>query len=612
MEQEEQITIENIIDELKSMNESSCFIIETKEETDKNEHIIKKEPSVRTQLSSKEKLFYKNVGDSMLSDVQNVIEEQIEAVSWMDKMKSAYEKTTNDISNVVDVGYGLFKNFFFPNGFSWIDIALTSILGLELVFLGFRKGIFRRVQQLKDSIKESYDWINNNIKLSPETKNRFGEIKGNLSEILEKMWEETKHLYEDIKLIFSNVYNALTSLTKEVFSETIDLGLYASDLISSLVLSVYGSIMSHFWNVVSEWGLSMMESIFGDSFKRHTTQKKEPSKKPKIEETRDKLSQGILEGNVKKARADMIRIRQQQEIEFAKHLTDTISPYYKTTGYEVIGEEDIVTTTTAVSTKGSNLYLVVAPEIILSSKPKENYGGIVPTISYNTKKEKSDFIAAINASYKTMKMLSFEEFKRLIPNENKTAENVKGMWDSYQQIMETRRLGMELYTNKIADDRNALLQHYLNYRQVKKFYTDTNVDIYYGDYNTGSAIEEDLSQLAKGNINLIEYLKETIKYFSDKNNWFNFQKTLSESLYENTSRFLSTPKPNISINDENDDIQVNNISAVNPSGVNELTNACRVVQLTEFQMEDALEKQENLLDDVYKKYDDFITAFSNF
>lgn len=92
---EQEQRIDDIIVELQSMNETSTELKEVA--SSEKPQIVKPKKEPKSQLTSKEKAFYKNVSQELLSETSTIIEQQIETIRLMDKMRQIFTGTMNTI-----------------------------------------------------------------------------------------------------------------------------------------------------------------------------------------------------------------------------------------------------------------------------------------------------------------------------------------------------------------------------------------------------------------------------------------------------------------------------------------------------------------------------------
>lgn len=239
-----------------------------------------------------------------------------------------------------------------------------------------------------------------------------------------------------------------------------------------------------------------------------------------------------------------------------------------------------------------------------------------------------DLVENLNKSLVKGQVLTFEEFQKQIPSivlekysrSDKKEAALKQMYEGYLKMAEANKARRNITgynaNEYIEDEANAVLNQYTVNTQVRQFITDSEVDIYQGNYNAGTVVDRELEALSQGKLSLKTYLEETILYFINPDNWLFIQDTMILSFKENFNKFMSDTSVGDSLVvkqflGEENTTKVNNIRAINPAGRNELSAACRTVEATEEKLEYELMRQKTLLWQLKETYQTFRYTFNS-
>lgn len=604
--------IDDIITELQSMNETTTDLKETI--SVKKPQVTKNKKQPKTYLTAKEKQFYKNVSTELLSETSTIIEQQIDTIRVMDKIKNVFTGTIDTVKSFASKALNKVTSFFhMPQGpMEWFNKILSFVLLIEGLFILFKTNIGEKIRKglstIKDTLWGSIQYLADNVSL-PDALTNAMKAKDGIWEKVQVVFDKVKEYYLKFKTHLSKFTSTISSIFSKIFGGALDItGLFFS-LGWKLFRMIELNIIGYFWDSVKYFGLSVLESVYGGYSEKDKGTPPRNSKSGKIPpaEINAQARKAMQRGNRKEA-VDIIQSSTEDVGQ-----TQILDAFDKITLHKLSPElrEEF----TSHSNGGTHFNVSSYQTFTKQYKYSEHRGDkFIIELSEN-----------LNKSLLKGQILTFDEFKKQLPNffyytSNKSVveEGIKEMYEGYKKMAEANKAKRNItgYSTdgKIEDEANAVLSQYTINSQVRQFITDSEVDIYQGNYNAGTVVDRELEALSQGKLSLKKYLEDTILYFINPDNWLFIQDAMILSLNENYTKFISETTLGDSMSTksflgEDKNTKVNNIRAVSPSGRNELAAACRTVESTEEKLEYELIRQKFLLDNLKQYYKQFRDEF---
>lgn len=125
--------------------------------SDKTSQVVKHKNEPKSKLNSKERSFYKNVSSELLADTSNIIEQQIDAIRVLDKMRHVFTGTVDTIKNFASKAFDVVTNVLhLPKGpLEWFNKILSFILLIEGLFIVFKTNFGEKIRKGLSSITDA-------------------------------------------------------------------------------------------------------------------------------------------------------------------------------------------------------------------------------------------------------------------------------------------------------------------------------------------------------------------------------------------------------------------------------------------------------------------------
>lgn len=615
MTDKEEKVFDELIEEMKEIS-SSVDSFQKNAPEDKDTHIVEK-PKWNKSLSSKTKQFFTNISKEFLGNAKKVISTTIESLSLKDRMASFASATYNAIKNTFHEGLEMATNLLLPKDkVEFILNVLFLIEGIVLSMLYWDdiKGIFNTI---KDAIADTI------TALVPDSlKEFFTDEKGGWASFVKGVktfydsWiaPAVNRLKEAVHTVWDTAVGFYDTITGGDFSKYIIdpiknfLGIDKDD---SLFLSVLG----FFWNLVKNFGMYSIISLLG--LEDNSSEQSNTG----YYTLREHVITQIRDGKGHVAAEDIRKAREESAKAFTKQMQSFLSrpdnSYVSAHGDMVVQHIN----------RGFSIDKNTSEKItqqILNGKIDSlqlNIGSSSFGVQYTSQERyklgnenANKIIKIVNDSLTSGKIMSYEDFTNALNEYNKTSgkdslqqsNDMFGLYESYKKAVQVNNL-----YNEVEEQKNDFSKAIYDIRLAnaqKRMVLNSNIDTYYGDFNTGSKGDDAMAKFARNMLSPLSIVKDTIRAITNRRYWENTPSLLLSRFMLGVREFLSNidlgqvltaisiQNHFASISGEQPPPAVNFITVTKPEGFNELSDACYQVQMMEDQLEEELNKQHQLIE----------------